>query len=272
MQGKRGQKTSNAETQESRSLGSSVSPKTTTNVFVRKKDEDTRVTFNFRRLSYLTVTEFYSMDNMWETLEEPGNKRIFKFFNLKDEHFQVRLYSASKNCTTIRKVFSLLQYERLPKRLHTSFGMFQRSLNTVSRERKGVRVLAFLENKSAEIIPKEEHPVPLAAMSDIRLQKEVELKLPRCSFGVRTAKTFSQGVDYTGLRPSDKHIVSDRKLTEPASGTDVTRFSDLADSFAAFLDQFAWMAALLHEVLKKKRFTKKKRHGQPLNIPDWNRM
>lgn len=57
------------------------------------------------------------MENKSEVLEWLGSKRIFPVFDFTDELFEVRLHSASRECTGIQTVLGVLQYRRLSQGL-----------------------------------------------------------------------------------------------------------------------------------------------------------
>lgn len=71
-----------------------------------------------------------------------------------------------------------------------------------------------------------------------------------------------------GIRPSDKHVEAIRSLEEPRSGDELMRFLGLANDFSEFVDHFGEQAAPLYAVLKDTGFSRKRRHGQRLVIPD----
>lgn len=124
-------------------------------------------------------------------------------FNLKDGIFQGKFHPASRECTAIGTVFGLLQYKKLPQEPKKSPGTFQRILNSILGDRKGVDILAFLYDTSIGTITEEEHLTSLSAILDTLLLAGMELKLSKCSFMVRTAEILGHVVNHTGLRPSD---------------------------------------------------------------------
>lgn len=250
-------------------LEPAISPWAANNVFVRKKDGSIRVTSDFRRLNELTVTDSYPMKNVRETLDWLATRSIFSVFDLKDGFYQVELDPSSKNCTAVRTVLGLLQYTRLPQGFKSAPGTFQRTINMILGDRKGRDVLALMDDTSIGTSSEEEHIKSLAAILDLLYKAGVRLKLSKCAFGVRSAEILGRVVDSRGLRPSDKHVEAIRALVMPKSGEELMRFLGLVNYFADFVDHFAETAAPLYEVLKGTGFSKKRRHGQRLVIPDW---
>lgn len=250
-------------------LEPSISPWDANNVFVRKKDGGIRVTSDFRKLNDLTITDSYPMENVRDTLDWLATKRTFSVFDLKDGFYQVELDPASRECTAIRTVLGLLQYTRLPQGLKNSPGTFQRIVNVILGDRKGRDVQAFMDDISIGTATEDEHLESLASALDLLYTAGVRLKLSKCEFGVRRAEILGHVVDAEGLRPSDKHVEAIRALVEPASGDELMRFLGLVNYFADFVDHFAETAAPLYAVLKGTGFSKKRKHGQRLIIPDW---
>lgn len=250
-------------------LESAVSPWAAENVFVRKKDGGIRVTSDFRRLNDLTVTDSYRMENVRDTLNWLATKRVFSVFDLKDGFYQVELHPDSKACTAIRTVLGLLQFTRLPQGLKNAPGTFQRIINMILGDRKGRDVLAFMDDTSIGTANEDEHLESLATVLDLLFEAGVRLKLSKCKFGFREAEILGHMVDEHGLRPSDKHLEAIQRLEMPRSGDELTRFLGLVNYFADFVDHFAETAAPLYAALKGTGFSKKRRHGQRLVIPDW---
>lgn len=61
-------------------LEPSMSPWVANNVILRKVDGGIRVTLNVCRLNDLTITEYYPMENVQDTLEWLGTKKGFSVF------------------------------------------------------------------------------------------------------------------------------------------------------------------------------------------------
>ena len=251
-------------------LEPSTSPWASNNVFVRKKDCIIRVTADFRALNDAIVPDSYPMEDMRQVLDWLGSKKIFSTFDLKDAFYQVELEDHSKPVTAIRTVVGLLQYTRLPQGMKNAPGTLQRILNVVLGDRKGHDVLAYMDDTSAGTETEEQHLVALESLFDTFLRAGVRLKLSNCSFGVRSVEILGHRVNNEGLRPSEAHVEAIKRLVEPASGDELMRFLGLVNLFSDFVDYFAESAAQLYNVLKGTGFSKKRKHGQKLRIPDWH--
>ncbi len=251
-------------------LEPAVSPWAANNVFVPKKDGNIRVTSDFRALNNARVTDSYPMEDVREALGWLGNTKIFSTFDLKDGFFQVELEPDSKPYTAIRTVLGLLQYTRLPQGLKNSPGTFQRIVNTILGDRKGKDAMAFIDDTSVGTESEEEHLQSLGEILSLFLAANVRLKFSKCQFGVRSAEVLGHLVDENGLQPSVGHVRAIRALVEPASGDELMRFLGLVNYFSDFVDHFADSARPLYNVLKGTGFSKKRRRGHKLIIPDWD--
>lgn len=98
----------------------------------------------------------------------------------------------------------------------------------------------------------------------------VRLKLSKCSFRLILAAFLGHIVDKDGLRPSDEHLETIRKLVEQEYGKKLMRFLGLVNFFASLMDQFVDDAVPLNKGWQCGCFTEKKRRGERLLIPDWN--
>ena len=206
-----------------------VSPWAANNVFVKKKNEGTRVTSDFRRLKDLTITDSYPMENVRDTLDWLATKKVFSVFDLKERFYQVKLHLDSNASTAIRTLLGLLQFRRLPQGLKNSPGTFQIIVNRILGVRKGKDVLAFMDDMSVGTSNEEEHLESLSTVLDLLFGAGVRLKLSKCILGVRPAEISGHGVDGDGLRPSNKHVAAIRPLAMPQSDDELMAFLGLVN-------------------------------------------
>ncbi len=226
---------------------------------------------SFSGSEHATVTDSYPMEDVRETLDWLATKKIFSTFDLKDGFFQVELEEYSKPITAIRTVLGLLQYTRLPQGLKNSPGTFQRIVNTILGDRKGRDVMAFMDDTSVGIESEEEYLESLKSILEALPEANMRLRLSKCRFRVHNAEVLGHMVNERGLQPSAGHIAAIRALVEPAYGDELMRFLGLVNYFSDFVDHFADIAKPLYSALKGMGFSKKRRHGQKLIIPDWDR-
>lgn len=102
----------------------SMSPWEARNVFVPKKDCDTRVPTEFRALNGVTKMNAFPMEDVHLTLDWLSSKEIYSVFDLDDGLFRIGLDDVSKPPTVVRTVLGVLQYTRLPQRLKNSPSTF----------------------------------------------------------------------------------------------------------------------------------------------------
>eukprot|EP00171_Calliarthron_tuberculosum_P022965 IDg22965t1 len=252
-------------------LEPSASPWAANNVIVPKKDSGVRVTTDFRALNNLTITDSYPMEDVRVILDWLAGKKIFSTFDIKDGFYHVLLEPDSRPLTAIRTVAGLLQYRRLPQGIKNDPGTFQRIVNMILGDRKGRDVMAFVDDTSVGTETEEEHLKSLESILDTLLKFNVRLKLSKCNFGVRSVEVLGHLVDENGLHPSTKHVEAIHQLVEPASGDELMRFLGLMNYFSDFIDHFADTARPLYSVLIGTGFSKKRKRGQKLITPDWDR-
>lgn len=111
--------------------------------------------------------------------------------------------------------------------------------------------MSFLDYAINADTSEEEHLAQLDTILNPFLLTGPRLELFKCRFGVRAAEILGYVADQAGLRPSDKHIESSRKLSEPGSGNELMHFLCLVNFFASFVDQFVEIAAPSYEIAKQ---------------------
>lgn len=84
-----------------------------------------------------------------------------------------------------------------------------------------------MDDTSIEKYTEESRFASLVSILDIVLKAGVRLKLSKCSYGVKIAEFASHVVDGQGLKPSEKHVESIKRLVEPSSGDELMRVLNL---------------------------------------------
>lgn len=128
--------------------------------------------------------------------------------------------------------------KRLPQGLKRCSGTCQRIVNNIFGDRKGLHVLAFLNDFGIPNITEENHIASSASILDILLEAGVRLRLSKCSFRIRTAEVLGHVVEGGDLRPLQKYTNSVSKL--------VKRLWWRADEVFAPHGLFCWLCALVH--------------------------
>ena len=105
-----------------------------------------RVTSDFWELKALTIRHTYPMEGVHATLDWMAS--IFSTFDRKDGFSQIVLDEESRNFTAIRTVLKLLRNLILLKGLKNAPAVYQRIVQLVLGDRKGVDIGAFMDDVS----------------------------------------------------------------------------------------------------------------------------
>ena len=132
-------------------------------------------------------------------------------------------------------------------------------------------IWAFIDDVSLGTATADEHLQSVDSALKTFYDAGARLKLSKCQFGVRQAEILGHQIDQNGIKPSHAHVQAIKRLVEPGGGEELMRFLGLMNFFSDFIDHFSENSRPLHEVLVGTGFNKKKKRGQRLQIPDWDR-
>lgn len=201
----------------------------------------------------MTVTDTYSMEDVRATLDWMGTEAIFSTFDLKDGVFQIELEEGSRDLSAIHTVSGLLRYLRLPQGMKNSPAAFQRVVNFILGNRKGMDIWAFMDDVSLGTATADEHLQPVDLALKTFYDAGARLKLSKCQFGVRKAEILGHQIDQNGIKPSHAHVGAIRRLVEPGGGEELMRFFGLMNFFLISLTtsrklpgpfmRFSWVQA-----------------------------
>lgn len=143
-------------------------------------------------------------------------------------------------------------------------------MNTISFDRNGKDVMAYVDNTSICTVAKIEHLTSLYNIFTILRNDGAKLKLSECQFGRKEAENLGHKVSQIAFLPFDGHVQAIGELVKPASGEELMRFIILVNYFSELINQFLELARILYDVLKGTRFSKKRARRKKLIIHEWD--
>ncbi|GFY48696.1 hypothetical protein TNIN_414301 [Trichonephila inaurata madagascariensis] len=103
-------------------------------VVVKKKDGESRVCIDYRRLNYKLIKDNYHLPLIDDILDCLQNVRIFTTLDLKNGFFHVAVNEKSHTFTTFVAHKGQYQFRRMPFGLSTCPSTFMRYINAIFRQ------------------------------------------------------------------------------------------------------------------------------------------
>lgn len=240
------------------------------NVFVPKKDFGLRCTGDFRGINDQTIPDKYPAEDPNKHIEWLAHKRIISCLDLKDGYYQILLAAESRHWTAVSTCLGLFQYTRLAQGLMNSGATFQRVVNRILGDMKGVTAEGYMDDISIGTENELTHIAEVHKLLQRLLAANMRVKWSKCAFGKREVEVLGHKVSHNSILPSDTHVNAIAELQEPSDGDSLTRFIGIVNYFSAHIDHSAEKLIPLHDVLRGTDWNKRKSKRASIVIPDWD--
>lgn len=219
-------------------------------VLVKKPDGGLRICIDPKRsLNPRIEGDHYKTTPVDELLVELGGHAFYSKIDLKGAFTQLELEEASRNLVTINTHRGLFRYCRLPFGVKTATAVFQRAMDGILRDLKGVR--AFVDDVIVVADSPEEMEVRLLDLFGRLLDYGVKVNLPKCEFFLEEIQYLGHLISRRGIAqiPSRKEIIARAKV--PSNVKELQSFLGLVTYSQKFVPKMANLLNPLYHLLKK---------------------
>ena len=143
----------------------------------------------------------------------------------------------------------LFQYNRLPFGVASAPAIFQRTMETLLRDLKGVSV--YLDDILVTGSTIEEHVQNLDAVLDCLEKAGLRLNRSKCSFLKPHIEYLGHVIDDKGLHPTDEKVAAIRDAPTPKNTTQLRSFLGIINYYSKFLPNLATKLTPLYNLLCK---------------------
>ena len=223
-------------------------------ILLRKKDGGVRFVLDYRLLNNRTVRDSYPLPLLKDCIDSLSGNLWFSTLDANMAYFQIKLDPKTKHKTAFKTKFGLFEFNRLPQGLSNSPSSYCRALNLVLRGLTYTNCLCYLDDicvlgKTTEI-----HLNNLVEVfSRFRIHK-MKLKPSKCFLFKKEINYLGRRISNNGITLSDRSINTINKWKPPISLKEIERFMGLVNYSRQFIDNFAFKAEPLLEVLRGKTF------------------
>lgn len=220
-------------------------------VLVKKKNGETRLCVDYRRLNRKIVRDRYPLPLVEDQLDRLAKAKVFCTLDLKDGFFHVPIDEPSIHYTSFVTPDGQFEFLMVPFGLSNSPAVFQRHVKAVFRELidKGT-VLTYLDDL---IIPAEEERDSLQKLEEVlNTARDYGLRInwSKCSLMTARVEYLGHIVEAGTVKPSERKVSAVARFPEPTSTKAVQSFLGLTGYFRKFIPQYALIARPLSQLLK----------------------
>ena len=220
--------------------------------FVGKKDRKKRIVQDYRYLNEWTIKNNYPLPLISDVLENIGMKKMFMKMDLRWGYNNVRIKERDK----WKVVFTTLEGSFEPIviffGLTNSPTMFQAIINKLLRDLINTgKVVAFIDDVIVGMETEEGHDEIVVEIIRRMEENDLYIKLEKCKWKVREVGFLGVVIGPEGIKMEKVKVKGVLEWPTPKYVKDVQKFLGLANYYHQFIEGFASIARLLHDIVKK---------------------
>ena len=247
----------------------SISPWSSSVLFIPKPNGKLRFCVDYRRLNAVTVGDQGPVPLTGELLDSLGGSVYFSALDLASGYYQLGMHPDSRPYTAFPTPYGLYQWKVMPMGLKTAPAIFQRAMNTILHTHiKAGRCLVYLDDIIIKSKSLQDHAQHLDLILNSLSEHSLFCQLPKCTWAQKELKYLGHIVTGDGVKP-DPSKVSALDHWEPpvqhakdlAASSSIAvqkthretivvmcrRFLGFMNYFSRFLPRYASLASVLHD-------------------------
>ena len=219
-------------------------------VVVSKPSGKVRICVDMKPLNENVMREFHPLPAVDETLAQLSGARIFTKLDANAGFWQIPLTKESRPLTTFITPFGRYQFNALPFGITSAPELFQKRMNTLLANLKGVLclmddVLVYGENQR-------EHDERLEAVLMRIKAAGMTLNSDKCEVSKSQLKFLGHIIDETGVQADPAKTEAVIQMSPPKNVTEVRRFIGIVNQLSKFIPNCATILHPLNVLLSKK--------------------
>lgn len=240
----------------------SYSPWRSPVLLVEKSSGKKRLCLDSRQLNKVTKKDSYPLPRVSSVLDNLKNARYLSTVDLKSAFWQIPLEDSSKEKTAFGlSGKGLYQFKVMPFGLSNAAQTQQRLMDRLFPSEYEGKIFTYLDDIVIVNADFEDHLSSLRWVKEQLSMAGLSINMEKCEFGRPSLKYLGYIVDKEGLRTDPDKVSAILNYPRPSTFTELKRFIGLASWYRRFVDNFAIVAAPLHDLTKG---------GRKGKLIDWN--
>jgi len=221
---------------------------------VGKKDGKKQMVQDYRYLNEWTVKNNYPLPLISDILENIGTKRVFTKMDLRWGYNNVRI----KKGDEWKAVFTMLEGSFEPTvmffGLTNSPATFQAMMNELLRDLINTgKVAAFINDVIIGMETEEGHDEIVVEVIKRLEENNLYVKLEKCKWKVKEMGFLGVVIGPEGIKMEEEKVKEVLEWPTPKCVKNIQKFLGLANYYCQFIQGFASITRLLHDMVKKNR-------------------
>ena len=191
----------------------------------------------------------YPLPRVEELFAALAGGKYFSKLDMSQAYLQLELEEESQPYVTINTHKGLFRYHRLPFGVSAAPGIFQRCMESLLNNCKGVSV--FIDDILVTGATVEEHLLNLQEVLERLQEANLKLNKAKCFFLRPSVDYLGHRIDQHGLHPTEEKVKAVKQAATPTNVTELRAFLGIINYYGKFLPNLSSRLQPLHILLKK---------------------
>ena len=229
----------------------STSPWASPIVLVKKKDGTVRFCVDYRKVNNITRKDAYPLPRIDTTLDTLSGSQWFSTLDLLSGYWQVEVEEADRDKTAFCTTEGLFQFRVMPFGLSNAPATFQRLMDLTLAGLQWSQCLVYIDDVIILGKTFQDHLCNLQEVFQRLREAGLKLKPAKCTFLRQSVKYLGHIISREGVQADPSKIEKVVTWPNPNSTKEVQRFLGFASYYCRFIQDFAEIAKLLHQLTER---------------------
>ena len=223
-------------------------------VSVRKKDGTMRICVDYRALNGKTRPDAQPIPRIQDILDSLGGSKWFTTLDMSKAYHQGYISERFRHLTAFSTPWALFEWIRIPFGLRNAPPAFQRYINRILGDYKGVICEPYLDDILCYSRTFEEHVEDVRKVLKRLNAKGVKLRAEKCCFGKQEVRYLGRLVSADGYRADPAEIEAIEKFREPPKTVGELRsLLGFMGYYRCYVKDFSRRVKPLYDLLKEEK-------------------
>ena len=219
-------------------------------VLVRKKDNTTRMTIDYRALNSITKNSMYPLPYISDALDMLSGSKYFTTLDLKQGYFQIKMDEKSKEKTAFSCHRGQFQFNNMAMGLKCASQTFQAVMNKVLAGLTYVSCMVFQDDIIIFSPTAEQHLIDIENVLKRIQEADLICNAKKCHFFKLEQEYLGHIVSEKGIATDPSKIIKVKEFPTPTNRTSIKSFLGLCSFYRRFIKNFSKIAQPLTELTK----------------------
>ena len=202
-------------------------------------------------LNERTVGDAYPLPNITHILDQLGGARYFSVLDLASGFYQIPLHPESMAKTAFSTPYEHLEFTRMPFGLKNAPATFQRLMYKVLTRLQGIELFVYVDDIVIYGDSLQNHSRKLRALLGRLKSAGLTLQPGKFSFLKKEITYLGHVITQSDVKPDPRKIDAVKNFPVPKFQINIKQFLGLIGYYRRFIADFAKIAKVLNELLKK---------------------